>query len=319
MEFGSRRAAALVGTAVLAVAAGSAGLGLRLVRVPALPLPEAQAEEASATVVSALEGTVTAKRHGRVLASVVAPGKTVEAGDPLIRFEDLPLLSSREELTREIARIREAAAAAGSAGQSGVDRVRESGREVRLAALRQIENSYDAARKEFPRWETLFNEGLIARVEFEEKAAELSALGERLREGRATATQVSEEQGGRDGDTSSPALRRYERLLQRLMRLSGTFVVRSPWNGVVREVHVQQGEVPVRGAPLVTLSRASLRRLETELRTDAVAVAVRSACGIPGPFPFTLRDRVLAMPLPPSEARLGEDCRMLVLTRQRPE
>ena len=317
MGSGSTRVATLAGTAAFAVAAGLAWLGLSLLEVPALPLPHAQAEETTAEVVSALDGTVTAKRHGRILASTVKPGQTVRAGDPLIQFEDLPLLSSRAELEREIARIREGVAAAGTASQSRADRTRESGREVRLAALRQLESSYGAARKEFERWEMLFKEGLVARVQFEERAAELSELGERLQEARATATRVSEGEVARDSNAAPRALHQAERLLERLSRLSDTFVVRSPWDGVVRKIHVQEDEVPDRGAPLVTLSRAALRSLETELRTDTVAVAVRSACGVPGPFAFTIRDRVLAMTLPPSEAPLGDSCRMVVLTGRR--
>lgn len=319
MGLGSTRVAALAGTAALAVAGGLAWLGLSILSVPCLSIAHARAEEKTAKVVSTLEGTVTANRYGRVLASTVVPGETVDAGDPLIRFEDLALLSSRAELEREIDTIRKGVAAAGSAGQSRADRTRESGREVRLAALRQLESSYEAAQKEFERWEMLFDEGLIARVEFEEKAAGLSALGERLREARATAKRVSEGPAAKGADAAPPALRRSERLLDRLSRLSDTFLVRSPWDGVVREIHVQEGEVPDRGAPLVTLSRAALRRLETELRTDTVAVGVRSACGVPGPFAFTLRDRVLAMTLPPSETQLGDNCSVVVLTRQRPE
>ena len=317
MGFGSTRVATLAGTAAFGVAGGLGWLGLSHLEVPALPLPQTQAEETTAKVVSALEGTVTAKRHGRVLAWTVAPGEPVHAGDPLIQFEDLPLLSSKAELELEIARIREGVATADTATQSRADQMRESGREVRLAALHQLESSYEAARKEFERWETLFEEGLVARVQFEERAAGLSELGERLQEARATATRVSEGEVARHSDAAPRALRRAERLLERLSRLSVTFFVRSPWDGVVRKIHVQEGEVPVRGAPLVTLSRAALRSLETGLRTDTVAVAVRSACGIPGPFAFTIRDRVLAMKLPPSETPLGDSCRMVVLTRRR--
>ena len=318
MGFGSTRVAALVTTVACAVTGALAWLALSLLTVPALPLPQAQAEEMTAKVVSNLEGTVTAKRHGRVLASTLAPGETVDAGEALLQFEDLPLLASRAELEREIARIREEAAGAGPAVEGGADRVRESGRRVRLAALRQLESSYEAALEEFERWETLFEEGLIARVEFEEKAAGLSELGERLQQARVTATRVTEVRATRSGNAAPRAVRRSERLLERLSRVSETFVVRSPWDGVVREIHVQEGEVPDRGAPLVTLSRAALRRLEAVLRADTVAVAVRSACGIPGPFTFTLRDRVLTMTLPPSETPLGDNCTMLVLTRQRP-
>ena len=187
MRFGSVRPGLLLGTAGFAAAGFMAWLGPAFLPVPDLPLPEWKTEETTATVVSALEGTVTAKRKGRVVAATVGPGEPVAAGDPLFRFEDLPLLASRAELEREIAALRESAAAGGPGGPDGLDRARESAREFRAAALRQLESSHETARTEFRRWEALYEEGLVARVEFERQAAEFSELDRQLQEARAAA------------------------------------------------------------------------------------------------------------------------------------
>ncbi len=319
MGVGFTRLAFVVGTAAIGAAAGLVRLGPMLVPVPDLPVPEMQSVGVTAKVVSTLEGTIAAHRNGRVLRARLAPAEAVSAGDPLIEFEDLPLLASIAELEREIAELREGVARAAPARPSSQDVFRESGLQLRLAALRQLENSYETAQREFERWRTLYEEGLVARVEYEREAADFSELGRRLDQARAAASHANEEPASPAEIATPPALRRSEGLLERLSRLSGTFVVRSPWDGIVREIHVQEGEVPDRGAPLVTVSRAAFRRLEADVGTDFVIVAVRSACGIPGPFAFSLQDRVFSLAPPPSEARLGEECRVVLLTRPRQE
>ena len=319
MAVGSARLPAVVGAAAFALAVGLVWAGKFLGPAPALPLPGMQAVGIVAKAVSTLDGTVTAKRRGRVLAASVAPGETVRAGDPLIEFEDLPLFESRAELEREIAELQEGVAKADQTISPPPGQLQASGQELRLAALRHLEKSYGMALREFQRWKTLHEEGLVARVEFERRAAEFAELGQLLEEARATASLARAHEVVPTEDRISPALRRSERLLQRLSRLPDTFMLRSPWGGIVREIHVEEGEEPERGAPLVTLSRAALRRLEADVGKDTVIAAVQSACGVPGPFAFTLRDRVLAMTLPPSEAQLGDNCSVVVLTRQRPE
>ena len=111
-------------------------------------------------------------------------------------------------------------------------------------------------------------------------------------------------------------LRRAERLRQRLERLPTTFLVKSPWDGTVRELHVSPREEPPRGAILATVARAALSRLEADARGLGPIAAVRSACGVPGPFPFDIRNGVLSLTAPDAGIRPGDSCEVAVWTRK---
>lgn len=300
--------------AVLVCAALAAAAGWTffvLVRVAEAAWPETREVALSARVVPALEGTVVARRRGRVRRAVCAPGDEVAAGDALIEFDDLALFESRADLEREIDQVR-AALAAASERRPPVES--ESVRLLR-AALRHLEESYGMEREEFERWKTLKEEGLVARIDFERKEAEFAAVTRRLEEARAGAEESPPAPSDRTGEPDALDLRRSERLLARLNRLPDTFFVRSPWNGAVQAIHVVEGDIPERRAPLAIISRTALGRLEAELGRDLRIVEVRSACGIPGPFPFTLRDGVLSMIAPSVRMGLGQRCRVAVLVR----
>ena len=263
--------------------------------------------------VSTLDGRVTARRRGRVLALRSKPGDAVAVGDPLVEFEDLGLLASKSELDREISAL---LANAATAPQAQRDAARAGGQELRRATLRHLEESFETARKDFERWKTLHEGGLVARLEFEQKEREFEALGERLEKARASAEQ---DEQGRDEPAEAPVppdLRRAERLRAQLERLPRTFVATSPWDGTVRELHVAEGEVPRRGAALATVARAALQRLEASVANREGIAAVRSACGIPGPFPFTIREGILRVTAPVVAIRPGDRCEVVVWARK---
>ena len=249
-------------------------------------------------------------------AARLVSGDSVSAGDRLVEFDDLPLFESRADLEREIAELRASAATGRQVEEPALG---SSGQQIRLAALSHLEKSYEREREEFERFRTLYKEGLLARLEFERKEKEFETIRQRLEKARRSASKSQAEMAPPTEARASPQLIRSERLLERLSRLPDTFVVRSPWDGIVRTVHVRAGQVPKRGAPLVTLSRASLLRLDAELATNVTVIAVRSACGVPGPIAFTVRDRIISMASPLPRLLLGEECDVIVGVRERPE
>ena len=266
-----------------------------------------------AEAVATIDGAVTTRRRGRVHALRCSPGDAVAAGDPLVEFEDLGLAESKSELDREIAALR---AAAASTVPSKLDEARSGALQLRRAALRQLEDSYELARKDFERWKALQEGGLVARLEFEQKAQEFAALGTRLEEARARA-EAADEAGAEPAEARvSPELRRAERLRQRLAQLPVTFVVKSPWDGRVRELHVSAGEAPPRGATLATVARVALSRLEADASSLEPIESVRSACGVPGPFPFDIRDGVLCLTAPDAGLRPGDRCEVAIWVRK---
>ena len=308
----SRRLPALWAT-VGAFLAAAGSLGVILSPPPRVAPPPVRPAVLSAVAVGTRESVVTTRRRGRVTALRSSQGTTVAAGDPLVELVDVGLAEAKAELDRKIAGLR----GAEDSAQSRVDVARSERRDLRQAALRQLEESYEFAREDFERWKALNEGGLVARLEFKKKEEEFAELGQRLAEARALAEQAEQDRNEAVVRRESPELRRSERLRERLDRLPGTFVVTSPWDGSVREVHVAAGEATPRGAALVTLVRTALPRLEASTGDLGAVMMVRSACGVPGPLPFTVREGVLALAAPDASIRPGHRCEVVVWTRER--
>lgn len=271
--------------------------------------PNTSSAELTAVAVATLDAPVKARRGGRVLGLRVQTGDVVAEGDALIEFEDLALEESKAAVRREIEELRAAHAAA---GPTPAETARSASRDLRTAALSQLEETHRRASEEFERWTELFEEGLVARLDFVEKRQEFEALSTRLREARAATTQEAEAEA-----LSEPAdLRRSQRLLERLQKLPKTYLVESPWDGTVKELLVAVGDIPERGATVATVARAALPMLVAEITPGTAVVAIEEACGVPGPLAFSRREATLELAAPTSQLRPGDECLLAVSIRE---
>ncbi len=271
--------------------------------------PKTKAAELTAVAMATLDGPVKARRGGRVLALRARTGDVVNAGDALIEFEDLALEESKAAVRREIEDLRAAHAAAGATPAATE---RSASRDLRMAALEQLEETHRRASEEFQRWTELFEEGLAARLDFEEKRQEFEALSTRLREARAAATQETATE-----EPSEPAeLRRAQRLLERLQELPKTYLVKSPWDGAVKDLLVAAGDMPGRGAVVATVARAASTVLVAQISPGTTVVVIEEACGVPGPLAFSRRDATLKLAAPTPQLRPGDECRLAVSIRE---
>ena len=274
---------------------------------PAPDAPPTQRVRLAGRTVATLDGVVRTKRRGRLLAIATAVGKRVQAGEALFTFEDLGLQESRADLEREISELRE------RAEEVTANAPRSDSRAVRLAALQHLGQTVERGRKDFERWQALYDEGLLARVDFEAKQLEFSALAERLAAARSEAASHQPVEIER---TDPPALRRARRLLARVESLSDAFSVASPWDGSVSEIHVEAGDSPGRNAALATVVRDALPRIEAATGGIRSIVAVIEACGVPGPLPFTVREETLRLLAPLPSLRPGDACPVTVSARK---
>ncbi len=271
--------------------------------------PNTSSAKLTAVAVATLDTPVKARRGGRVVELRVATGDVVAEGDALIEFEDLALEESKAAVRREIEELRAAHAAA---GPTPAETARSASRDLRMSALRQLEETHRRASEEFERWTELFEEGLVARLDFEEKRQELEALSTRLREARAATTQETEA----DAPPEPADLRRSQRLLERLQKLPKTYLVESPWDGTVKELLVAVGDIPERGAAVATVARAALPMLVAEISPGTAVVSIEEACGVPGPLAFSLRDATLKLTAPTPRLRPGDECVLALSIRE---
>lgn len=298
------KAGAIIAASVC-VAAGlvwtMAGSNTRFAPTP----PRTHTISICAQVVATLKGEISTTRRGRVVAVLAEPGDRIAAGDAVFEFEDLALADSRSNLERQIAALREQAV---GEPDTALNDVRAEGQAVRRAALLHMEETFRLAQEEFGRWQSLYDQGLVARLEYEQKAREFGALEARLRQARAAAREEPQRPMATAKPTPPPELRRSERLLAHLAELPPTFLVKSPWDGTVAAIHCERGREPRRGEPLATLDRFARPRVRAEVGSDATILVLRSVCGAPGPFAFTLRNGTLETLAPSTRLRPGDDC-----------
>ncbi len=264
----------------------------------------------AATAVPTVDMPVRLARSGRVLSVEAQPGMPVQAGDPIAELEDLALAQSIRALRRQIGEIE---AQPGNGAVPSRDEALRAEREVREAVVQQLQRAHALASEELERWTQMQAEGLVARLDFERKRREFGELEARLQAAlqpqavdRATVPESGE----------SPQLARARRLLGRLEGLPRSFRAKSPWDGTVRKVRVQSGESPPRGAVIATVGRAAPARLEAALDPGTVVLAVKSACGVPGPLPFVRRPNMLSLACPAVSVRPGEGCALVLAIRE---
>ena len=274
---------------------------------PAPDSPPTQQVRLAGRAVATLEGVIRTKRRGRVLGIAAKVGERVGAGEALFTCEDLGLQESRADLEDEISALRERADDMTASAPSSDSQA------VRLAALQHLGQTVERGRKDFQRWQALYDEGLLARVEFEARKHDFAALEERLATARAEAASRRPAESER---ADPPTLIRARRLLARVESLSDSFRVASPWDGSVSGIHVEVGDSPARNTTLATIVRDALPRIEAAAGGTRSIVAVIEACGVPGPLPFTVREDTLRLLAPLPSLRPDDDCPVTVSIRK---
>jgi multidrug resistance efflux pump len=178
-----------------------AGLGYWMVRVP-VALYETSSD--ARLEIDRAASVVQAAMTGKIVSSDIALGRTVQAGDVLVRMDSLPAeLQVREAKTRlntiqpEIESLRAQIAAEESAG---VDEQRASQAAVEEARLkvREAETQAQGAQLDRQRYEKLLKEKLVPEREYEKIISESERLNNAVATTRAAIDRLTREQTTRD-------------------------------------------------------------------------------------------------------------------------
>ncbi len=235
----------LIGLALAALSVPSS-LGRR--RPAPLPAETPPAERMRPPARSVARETIAIRtpRLAQVLEVPVAAGERVGAGQPLLVLRDLAIVEKRAAANEELRRLEAEAAAA----EARAAAVRQAELGVRAEAVRRLEADYRAALQDFERKQELFDEGLLARVEYERRKQELESRGLEAEAAREAVDRLS----GAEVRRESRNLAQARRMLERLESLADTFVLRAPRDAVAAEIAVSPGDTPARGAVLLLLA-----------------------------------------------------------------
>ena len=186
-----------LGVAVLVLS----GLGYWMVRVP-IALYETSSD--ARLEIDRAASVVQAAMTGRVVSSDIALGRTVKAGDVLVRMDSLPAeLQVHEEQTKlstiqpEIEALRAQIAAEESAGADERRASQSAVEEARLK-VREAETQAQGAQLDKQRYDKLRKEKLVPERDFEKIASEADRLENSVATARAAIERLTREQTTRD-------------------------------------------------------------------------------------------------------------------------
>lgn len=255
---------------------------------------------------------VNAPQSGVVRSLSALPGARVTSGEVLALLADDALEERRVLLEAERRNVEETLRL--SPAPRGLKPLREN-----LLLAREMAAEAAATRAAL---EDLFRKGAATKAELEAaRTAEQRARGEVLRaEGDLAAAGTP--QGGRGEGRGR--LRRIEEELHLLEEREATLVVRSPFPGIVSEVHAAPGETVQRGAPLMTLvdpDRLEILAFLDPKDVDSLGRSGTARVRFPGgaSVEAALLERpLLATPLPALLMRPLSESRASVPLRLRP-
>ncbi len=271
---------------------------------PSMQTPPAESVRLPARFVPRGRAAIRTSRLAHVREVSVAVGDRVAAGQPLLLLRDLAVVAKRvaanEELQRLEAGVREAEARSAA--------VRQAELRVRSETVRRLEADYRAALQDFERRQQLFDEGLLARIEYERRRQDLESRRLEAEAARESIERspVPEVRG------EAQSLRKARRALERFEALSDAFVLRAPWDAVVEEIAAQRGDAPARGAVLMRLVEDGPRRLAAVLPAGFRPAGVLELCGASGRFDFEIDGRTLIAGPLPADAGFDRPCDILV-------
>jgi RND family efflux transporter MFP subunit len=224
--------------------------------VPATTQPMGGVVTVSGTLTAEDDADVAAEVAGRIVATPVERGSRVAAGDALIQIASTEANAQAAEARANAAQI-EARLAIGDGGTFDLERVPE---------VANARAAFELARTDLERAESLRQRQLIARADFDQRAAQTAAAERQYDTARNNAAQ------------------QYQQLIAARARIVvaqkavADTVVRAPFAGVVGERFVSVGDYVSRGTRVASVLRVDPLRVQmTVAEKDVAAMAVGRA------------------------------------------
>jgi biotin carboxyl carrier protein len=247
---------------------------------------------------------VRTSRHAEVIEVAASVGDGVIEGQALIVLRDLALVEKLAEVRAEVTRL-QAGIVETLAHASSVEQAESR---ARLATVRQIEADYEAELQDFERLRKLFDEGLLARVEYEQHQRDL----EMSRVEAETARESIDRPSTPDAPRAIDGLASAHRMLERLEALPDQFILTAPQDAVVEDIFVSSGDSPERGSVLMLLRENSRPRLIANLPAGVRAAGVIEVCGKPGQFEFEIVDETLLVDVRQFDESFKQPCDIVI-------
>jgi len=232
--------------------------------------------EATGTVRASATATVSAKMMGYIREVKVNLGDRVSTGQPLVTID-----------AREV--------------ESAIRRAEAAREEVKSAmpeadaAITAAKANADLAQATFRRMQDLFNKKSISNQEFDEASAREKAAEAAYQMARAKRTQLDSKLAQVEQDIRAAEISR------------GYADVAAPFSGVITAKNVEPGTLAMPGAPLFTLERTDLFRLEASIEESRLGrIRVGQPVGVEVEGAGRLNGRVSEIvPSVDSSARTG--------------
>lgn len=204
---------------------------------------------------------VSAKIPGRLSEIRVREGDAVRAGDTVA-------LIAIPEIEAKLAQVRAQEAAAKAKEEMAMTGARVQEKDAARADLARARAGLTLAQKSFARVDALYKEGLIAAQRHDEAKAQLTAA-QKLAEAAAAKVSAVEEGARVEDKAAAKALvAQAAGGVSEVSSLAGESTVRSPVDGEVTRVIMEEGEISPAGFPLVLVTDLKDRWIVFNIRED---------------------------------------------------
>jgi RND family efflux transporter MFP subunit len=217
-----------------------------------------------------LVGTITARQEASISPKVSAPiaqmgllkNRVVHRGDVLAVLESRDLTAQQAEAA---AALREAQIGVASTGQGAIPLTNAQD----VKAVRDAQGTLDNARKTYDRRKTLFEQGGISKKDLEASELDVAKAEDDLRLAEKSASLHKGTTNPSDLAAAESKAQQAAAHLGSLQAQAGYATIRAPFDGVVGDQFLFQGDFATAGTKMLTIADTSTVIVKAPLSVDA--------------------------------------------------
>jgi len=210
------------------------------------------------------DSLVSAQAGGDVTAIHIGEGGSVKAGEGVLSLDD-------SILTRQLELARAGYDQAKAAYQLAIDPIREEDINQARAALSAAETAYEVAEADYNRSQQLFDEGVISQQQLDYAKQALEGANAKLIQARETLKKMEDGPRPEEIETAAAILSSAEARFKLAVENHSRAFLKSPFDGIVAEIFVDQGELVGPGTPVFRVVDPSELIIEASLSDNELA------------------------------------------------
>ena len=224
--------------------------------------PMTQPLDLVGTISARQEATISPKVSAQIAQMGLLKNRVVHRGDVLAVLESRDLTAQQTEAA---AALREAQIGVTNTGSGSIPLINAQD----VKAVRDAQGTYDNARKVFERRKTLFEQGGISKKDLEASQLDVTKAEDDLRLAEKSAALHKDTTNPSDLAAAQSKVQQAAGHLAALQAQAGYATIRAPFDGVIGDQFLFQGDFATAGTKILTIADTSTVIVKAPLSVDA--------------------------------------------------